>query len=72
MAKTYTTVRGDMWDSIAYAQLGSVNHTDKLINANLQHREIFIFPAGIVLTLPDIKESVSSAMPPWKKVGYER
>lgn len=71
MAKTYTTVQGDMWDSIAYAQLGSVSHTDKLINANLQHREIFIFPAGIVLTLPDIKESVSSTMPPWKKVGYE-
>ena len=50
MAKTYTTVQGDMWDSIAYAQLGSTDHTDKLMNANLQYRKYYIFPAGIVLT----------------------
>ena len=71
MAKTYTTVQGDMWDSIAYAQLGDVAHTDKLMNANLRYREIYIFPAGIVLTIPEVKESVSSSLPPWKKVGYE-
>ena len=29
--RTYTTVQGDMWDSIAYTQLGSVDYTDKLI-----------------------------------------
>ena len=72
MAKTYTTVQGDMWDSIAYAQLGSTSHTDKLMNANLRYWQYYIFPAGIVLTLPEIKETPSSAMPPWKKVGYER
>lgn len=69
--KTYTTVQGDMWDSIAYAQLGSTDHTDKLMNANLQYREFYTFPAGIVLVLPEIKNTVSSALPPWKKVGYE-
>lgn len=69
--KTYTTVQGDMWDSIAYAQLGDVAHTDKLINANLQYREFYTFPAGIVLVLPEIRNMVSSALPPWKKVGYE-
>lgn len=69
--KTYTTVQGDMWDSIAYAQLGDVAHTDKLMNANLQYREFYTFPAGIVLVLPEIKNTVSSALPPWKKVGYE-
>lgn len=72
MAKTYTTVQGDMWDSIAYAQLGSTSHTDKLMNANLRYREYFIFPAGIVLILPEVKESVNSTLPPWKKVGYEQ
>ena len=71
MAKTYTTVQGDMWDSIAFAQLGDVAHTDKLMNANLRYREYYIFPAGIVLILPEVKESVSSSLPPWKKVGYE-
>ena len=69
--KTYTTAQGDMWDSIAYAQLGDVAHTDKLMNANLQYREFYTFPAGIVLVLPEIKNTVSSALPPWKKVGYE-
>lgn len=69
--KTYTTIQGDMWDSIAYAQLGDVAHTDKLMNANLQYREFYTFPAGVVLVLPEIKNTVSSALPPWKKVGYE-
>ena len=26
MPKTYTTIQGDMWDSIAYSQLGDVAH----------------------------------------------
>lgn len=72
MAKTYTTVQGDMWDSIAYTQLGSVDHTNKLVNANLRYRKYYTFPAGIVLVLPEIKESAGSGLPPWKKVGHER
>lgn len=65
--KTYTTSQGDMWDSIAHTQLGGVAHTDKLINANLRYLEYYIFPAGIVLELPEITESGASAgLPPWK------
>lgn len=67
--KTYTTVQGDMWDSIAYKQLGSVYNTDKLMNANLQYREYYIFPAGITLVLPEIKKLISSSLPPWKRVN---
>lgn len=67
--KSYTTVQGDMWDSIAYTQLGSVNHTDKLMNANMKYREYYIFPAGIVLSLPEVTESVSDTLPPWKRVS---
>ena len=66
--KTYTTVQGDMWDSIAFAQLGDVAHTDKLMNANLQYREYYTFPAGIVLTLPEIPERTSDTLPPCKQV----
>ncbi len=65
--KTYTTVQGDMWDSIAYRQLGSTDYTDKLINLNRAHREIYVFPAGIVLTLPEIKPEVNNSLPPWKR-----
>ncbi len=69
MSKTYTTVQGDMWDSIAYTQLGDVAYTDKLMNLNPQYRDYFTFPAGIVLALPDAAaESVSESTPPWKRV----
>lgn len=68
---TYTTVQGDMWDSIAYTQLGDVAYTDKLMNLNPEYRDIFIFPAGIVLTLPDAVavSTPDSATPPWKRVA---
>ena len=67
--KTYTTAQGDMWDSIAYNQLGDTAHTDKLMNANLRYREYYTFPAGIVLVLPEIPKSTSDTLPPWKQVG---
>lgn len=66
--KTYTTIQGDMWDKIAYTQLGDVAHTDKLMNANLRYRGYYTFPAGIVLVLPEIPESTSNTLPPWKQV----
>lgn len=69
MSKTYTTVQGDMWDSIAYSQLGDVAYTDDLMNANRDYLSYYTFPAGIVLTLPDVVETVSDALPPWKKVS---
>lgn len=68
--RTYVTVQGDMWDSIAYAQLGSTSHTDKLINANLRYREYYVFPAGIVLALPEVPEAeTGTSLPPWKSSG---
>ncbi|MGD9567518.1 MAG: tail protein X [Sedimentibacter sp.] len=70
MSKTYTTVQGDMWDSIAYSQLGDTAHTDKLINMNQQYIDYYIFPAGITIILPDLAvEDVSNMMPPWKQVS---
>ena len=66
--KTYTTIQGDMWDKIAYTQLGDTAHTDKLMNANLRYREYYTFPAGIVLVLPKIPKSTSDTLPPWKQV----
>lgn len=65
--RSYITKQGDMWDSIAAAQMGSTSHTDKLMNANLQYREYYTFPAGIVLTLPEVEEQADSALPPWKR-----
>ena len=49
---TYTTVQGDMWDSIAYKIFGNVAATDQLMALNQQYLHTYIFSAGIVLTLP--------------------
>ena len=67
--RTYTTTQGDMWDSIAFQQMGSVDYTDQLMNANQQYLEYYTFPAGIILTIPDTVEPVSSSLPPWKRVA---
>ena len=72
MSRTYTTVQGDMWDSIAYRQLGSVAHTDLLMRQNLRYHDIYVFPAGIVLELPEVDAATDGAadtLPPWKQVA---
>ena len=67
MANTYTTKSGDMWDSIAYQQLGSVNYKDRLMNLNQQYRNYYVFPSGIVLILPEQEQKVNASLPPWKR-----
>ena len=70
MRKTYTTIQGDMWDGIAYKQLGDVKYTDLLMNANTQYRKVYIFSAGVELVIPDIETTVSAdTLPPWKQVS---
>lgn len=67
MSKTYTTKSGDVWDLIAYSELGSCNYVTDLINANRRYASIAIFPAGIVLTLPEVDLNKTSTLPPWKR-----
>ncbi len=67
MNKTYTTISGDMWDKIAHEQMGSVLQTDKLIKENARYAETFIFPAGVVLTIPAVEDNVDMELPPWKR-----
>ncbi len=57
-----------MWDGIAHRQLGSERHTGALLRANPQFLEYYIFPAGIVLTLPEVEKTpAASSLPPWKR-----
>lgn len=67
---TYTTKQGDMWDSIALSQYGSISDVDTLMMANTKYIGTYIFPAGIVLDIPEIDSdnSVSNAtLPPWQR-----
>ncbi len=67
MPKTYTTISGDMWDGVALRTTGSEMHTDKLIEANLIHRNIYIFSAGVKLDIPETAARIPSGLPPWKR-----
>ena len=67
MNKTYTTISGDMWDKIAYQQMGSVLYTDKLIRANVEYASLFVFPAGVVLTIPAVEDRPGMELPPWNR-----
>lgn len=68
MATTYTTKQGDMWDSISFEQYGSESFTDDLMNANMDYRKYYTFPAGIVLDIPEIDTTTKITTPPWKAV----
>jgi len=60
-------ISGDMWDSIAFKMLGDEMHKTALMEANLKYRHLYIFPAGVVLNIPEITASPASGLPPWKK-----
>lgn len=64
---TYTTVSGDTWDIVAYKAYGNEMYMDTLIKANIEYKDIYIFPAGVVLNLPEIELTVSESLPPWKQ-----
>lgn len=67
MLKIYTTVQGDMWDSIAQKLYGAEEALNVLLEANQQYQEVIVFPAGLVLVVPDYSAPVSSELPPWRR-----
>lgn len=70
--KTVKTIQGDTWDILAYRLYGNERLMHILINANIQHRKIVIFPAGIVLNVPEIDTTApeyEANLPPWKQTG---
>lgn len=65
--RNYTTIQGDTWDIIAYKTCGNEMCMDRLIKANLDYKDVFIFSAGIILTIPEIELQISTSLPPWKQ-----
>lgn len=66
--KTYTTISGDMWDSVAHTILGNVNYTGQLMMMNTRYLDYFILPAGVVLNLPEeVRQTPNELLPPWKR-----
>lgn len=56
MAKTYYTIQGDMWDGIAKKLYDDESGVNALLEANQQYADIVVFPAGIILDVPDYEK----------------
>lgn len=68
MAASYTTIQGDMWDAIAYRLWGNEKLMHKLLELNPEHRNIVVFPSGVLLAVPelDVELTRQAVDPPWK------
>ena len=65
--KKYITSQGDTWDMISYKVYGNEKYVDKLIQANLLHKETIIFKANVELIIPEVQIVQESSLPPWKR-----
>lgn len=63
---SYRTVQGDTWDSIAFKVYGDEMKMDRLIGANTEYLEMVIFPANIMLNVPELTTSTNISFPVWR------
>ena len=68
----YTTVSGDTFDAIAYNIYGNEELADRIMKANMDKIDYFVFPSGIKLIIPDKDEiadekRLQSNIPEWRK-----
>ncbi len=64
---TYTTMQNDAWDAIAYRLWGEETYFDRLMAANSEYLDTVLFPAGVVLRVPEAPaQSQKLELPPWR------
>ena len=66
---TYTTISGDTWDIIAYKLYGIETMADRLMAVNHRLLDYFVFPAGVVLDVPEVEQEAIDGLPPWMTAG---
>jgi hypothetical protein len=66
--KTTHTIQGEAWDQIAKRELNSEMLMHELMTANPQHRRTLIFPANVILNVPDVEVQPVEVAPPWKSL----
>lgn len=67
MVKYYRTIQGDTWDMIAKSVYGAEKHMDYLMANNFQLLDYVIFPAGLLLNVPELPKEQTEELPPWRK-----
>ena len=65
--RIYTTVQGDMWDSIAYNFYGDVKYIDLLLKNNLDLLDVYVFSAGTKVFIPELPEVYEDDIPEWRR-----
>lgn len=66
--KSCVTMRGDTWDAVAYRLWGDERLMDALFRANPEHADVLVFPAGVVLTVPDVEPRLRKEdLPVWMR-----
>lgn len=63
----YRTIQGDTWDMIAKKVYGAERHLDYLMANNFDLLDYFIFPAGIVVKVPELPAKMSEDLPSWRR-----
>ena len=63
----YGTIQGDTWDMIAKKVYGAERHLDYLMASNFELLDYFIFPAGIVVKVPELPAEISEDLPSWRR-----
>lgn len=66
MATTITTVSGDTWDILALRVYGDNLRVRELMRANYPILDYEVFPAGIMVNVPELSDSVEIALPAWR------
>ena len=64
--KQYRTVQGDTWDSIAKKQYGDEKKLDILMMNNFSLLNYVIFPAGILVDIPELPDEAQQGWPEWR------
>lgn len=67
MTKTYTTIQGDMWDSIAKKLYGTEKAMNALLCANQRHADTVVFGSGVELVVPEYAAPKTELLPPWRR-----
>ncbi len=65
---SYTTIQGDTWDGIAFRLWGREHLMSALMQANPDHADVLMFPAGVVLNVPEVNVNAIqpiTELPPW-------
>lgn len=66
---TYTTIQGDLWDSIAKKVYETEAAMDVLMKANPEYLNVAVFGAGVKILLPQFtaQQAERAAAPPWRQ-----